>query len=415
MSTEIHAGEEGQVSTLEAGTQKGVRLLVVDDDEGMRETLADIFEMEGYRVDAVADAQAALDFAGLRFYHLALLDLKLPGVNGLDLLTQIKGMSPDTVVMLITGHASVESSVDAINLGAEGYILKPIDIPEVKASILRALEKQRLVFQNRELMEELREMNKQLEAKNQELEEEIAERRSLQSQLVESEKMLAIYQLAAGVTHEIANPLTTVMGRVQLLLRDARKLELPGSVVHSLEIVQYEAGRTVQILDNLALYSRCSTSSRRLCNLNVAVERTLSLFGHELDENNILLTLDLSPEVPELLLGESQLMRAFAAVIRNAAQAMPEGGELTIRSRRGTERVEVTFQDTGVGVPAEIQNRIFEPFFTTKEPGSGIGVGLSAAYKIIKDHGGRIELDSTEGEGTTLRILLPLEASDDRS
>ncbi|KPJ54354.1 hypothetical protein AMJ39_01095 [candidate division TA06 bacterium DG_24] len=412
MTVENQTKESSRVSTLDRADDESARLLVVDDDKGMRETLADILEMEGYEVDAVGEASAARELVARQFYHLALIDLRLPGVDGLDLLTQIKGTSPDTIVMVVTGHASLESSVDAINLGAEGYILKPIDIPGARSSIGRALEKQRLVFENRRLLEELRGMNVRLEQNNMELQQEIAGRKSLQAQLVESEKMLGIYQLAAGVTHEIANPLTTVMGRTQLLLRKAKELDLPREVVDSLEIIQYEAARTVDTLDNLSLYSRSRVDKYGPCNVNVAIERTLSLFGHELDDNDILLTLDLSPELPEMAANESQLMRAFAAIIRNASQAMPGGGELTIETRSKKGEVHIAFRDTGVGIPEDIRSRVFEPFFTTRDPGRGTGVGLSEAYKIVKDHGGSIGVESSEGKGTTIRISLSLEASD---
>jgi signal transduction histidine kinase len=257
------------------------------------------------------------------------------------------------------------------------------------------------------LLEELREMNQRLEQSNADLEKEIAERKSLQAQLVESEKMLGVGQLAAGITHEIANPLTAVLGRVQLLLARTGKPEISEDVASSLRIIQSEAKRTMAILDNLYLYSSVHAGERRPCNVNGVLEKTLSLLRHDLADSDIELVLALSADLPDIELNEAQMMRAFTSIVRNAGQAMPDGGRLTVESRRDGGVIEISFHDTGVGIPQEIRGRIFEPFFTTREPGAGVGLGLSVTYSTVKEHGGSVTVASSVGKGTTLTIAFP--------
>lgn len=378
------------------------RILIVDDDEGMRETLSDILKEEGYPVESAGTGEEALQCISKDFYNLALIDIKLPDISGMELLEKIKECSPDTAAILMTGYASIDTSVKALNLGAEAYIIKPLNIEELKSSIDRVLEKQRLIFENRRLLEELKESNEKLR-------EEMREKEALQAKLIQSEKLSGLGKLAAGISHEINNPLCAILGRTQLLLKALENQSSDSKIKDGLNIIHVEGKRVAQILENLDLYCRPSASNLQPIDVNRVIEKTLSLIQAESDILNIQIEKNFDPALPKVKCDENGLMHVFMNIIRNARDAMPNGGTLEISTSKHPENrsIDVVFRDTGNGISKENLGHIFEPFFTTRDPGKGVGLGLSIAYQIVKEHGGDITINSEEGNGTTVTVSLP--------
>ncbi len=378
------------------------KILIVDDDEGMRDTLSDIFEEEGYSVGCASTGNEALKYISEEFYNLALIDIKLPDVSGTELLEKVKRISADTAAILMTGYASMETSVEAVNLGAEAYIIKPLNIDEVKVSIRRALDKQRLVMENRRLVEELK-------ASNDKLREEIREKEALQATLVQSEKLSGLGKLAAGASHEINNPLCVILGRTQFLGGMLEKSSCDRRIKEGLDVIEEEGKRIAGILENLDLYCRPSMHGFRMIDVNRTIEKTLSLVQAKSDVLNVKIETKFDASLPEVMADENGLMHVFMNLMRNARDAMPEGGTLEIFTSRPPENssVSIVFQDTGEGIPRENIEHVFEPFFTTRDPGKGVGLGLSIAYQIVKEHGGDITVESEEGKGTTVTATLP--------
>ncbi len=244
---------------------------------------------------------------------------------------------------------------------------------------------------------------------------DITETKNLQRQLVNAEKLASLGTLAAGVAHEINNPLGVILGFCELLLRKAPK-----------ETQQYEDLKTIErqgllckeTVENLLSFARAEKQSLDHSNLNTCIEEITKIVRHLLSKNDITLVLDLEERLPPVKSDARQLQQVFLNVITNAMAAMENGGRLTIRSfvERPARRAVVQFQDTGVGIPPDHIDHIFEPFFTTKPEGKGTGLGLFVSYGIIASYGGTMECASTPATalgkqpGTTFTIKLPTDS-----
>ena len=234
---------------------------------------------------------------------------------------------------------------------------------------------------------------------------DISDRKNLESQLIQSEKMAAIGQLAAGIAHEIRNPLGIIMNA----LYDLSEI-LPTAnpeVREDLQIAKDEIVRAQEIITNLLEFSRESGAEMEEVNMNDLLRRTVRLMDKYLQTNNVRVVTNFG-KVGACEANQNALRQVFLNLITNAVQAMPTGGELRLRTQRTpTKSVIVEFSDTGVGIPAHHLNSVFNPFFTTKEPGKGTGLGLSIVHSVIKRYNGNITVQSKPQAGTTFLIELP--------
>jgi signal transduction histidine kinase len=235
-----------------------------------------------------------------------------------------------------------------------------------------------------------------------------------QSQLVHTEKIASLGRMAAGVAHEINNPLAGILIYAELLLRD-----LAAEDVHreNIEIIINQTMRCQQIVHRLLDFSRQSLGDQKLFDVNDIIQRCVELISHQAFFHNIEVIQNLEPLLPQIVGDPGQLQQVFTNLLLNAADAMNGQGQITIASRSFPARdgIVLTFTDTGGGIPLEIQDKIFEPFFTTKPPGKGTGLGLSIVYGVIQRHGGTISADSPPHGGTTFTIRLPLESREQES
>ncbi len=241
---------------------------------------------------------------------------------------------------------------------------------------------------------------RRLEMKSEEL-------RKTQEQLIQAGKLASTGQLAAGVAHELNNPLTTVSGYAQLLLKRLNKKD-PN--FKKIEAMAQEAQRCKVIIKNLLDFSRpAGRKDYQALNVNIPLKNTLSLVGEQMRLQNVRITKNLSSHLPRIKANPSQLEQVFMNIVSNALGSMPNGGELRIATRKIDNGVGVTFTDTGCGIKSEDLDKVFNPFFTTKRPGRGVGLGLSVSYGIIREHGGEIGVESEEGRGSTFTIGLPIQ------
>lgn len=234
---------------------------------------------------------------------------------------------------------------------------------------------------------------------------DISDRKRLESQLIQSEKMAAIGQLAAGVAHELRNPLAIVMNA----LFDLRQIAdgTNRDIVEDLRIAEEEIGRMQAIIKNLLEFSRESGSEPEQVDVNDLLSRTLQLMRNYLESNGVRVTTELVP-MPPCLANTNALRQIFLNLITNAVQAMPSGGALAIRTAIvGEHTIRLEVRDTGVGIPREHLQEIFNPFYTTKAPGQGTGLGLSVVHSILQRYNGEIRVASEVGVGTTFTIDLP--------
>ncbi len=240
---------------------------------------------------------------------------------------------------------------------------------------------------------------------------DLTERRRLEQQLIQSDKLSALGQLVAGVAHELNNPLTSISGYAQLLLR---MRELDEETRTDLEQIRQQADRAGRIVRNLLMFAREHKPERALAQINDVIQSALALQVYQLRVDNIAVQLELDPNLPPTVVDPHQLQQVFLNLITNARQAMAERGSgvLTIRTTSvevaGQPYVQVSITDTGIGIPPEHLEKIFNPFFTTKPVGQGTGLGLSICYGIIQEHQGQIWAESRVGVGTTMHLRLPL-------
>jgi two-component system NtrC family sensor kinase len=236
---------------------------------------------------------------------------------------------------------------------------------------------------------------------------EVTEERLLQERLMQSEKMASVGQLVSGVAHELNNPLTGIMGFAQLLLTR----DLDERSRHEVETIQGEAERAAKIVQNLLSFARRRKAEKELANLNTLLERVLELRSYDLRLKNITLDLQLDPQLPQTMADPDQIQQVFFNIVTNAEHAMLEAhgqGHLTVRSDADGGYIRLSFADDGPGLTPENLRRVFDPFFTTKRVGEGTGLGLTIAYGIVEDHGGRMRADSSPGRGATFVVELPV-------
>jgi signal transduction histidine kinase/HAMP domain-containing protein len=280
------------------------------------------------------------------------------------------------------------------------------------------LETLRDITEQKKLELQVKEHTQNLEKANAELKNALKNLKEAQAQLIQAEKMAGIGQLAAGVAHELNNPLGGILGYCQFALEKITKKplkELTGEDISTysqyLKDIEQQSKRCKAIIQSLLKFSRASVKEDfEPIDINSILKETFTFVNHQMEKHKVKLEEVLSPSLPRLSGNTSQLQQVFTNLILNAVQAMPDGGRLTVLDKLSEDKgsLEISFADTGEGISKENLSKIFEPFFTTKKVGQGTGLGLSVSYGIVKEHGGEIQVESTVGQGSTLIVILPL-------
>jgi two-component system NtrC family sensor kinase len=237
-------------------------------------------------------------------------------------------------------------------------------------------------------------------------EQDVTEKHRLETSLAQSEKMAAVGQLAAGIAHEINNPLTVVLANAQILQR-----ELPEDheAQESVDLIYRAGSRALHVVRNLLNFARKEQYEFIPTDINSTIERALEMLKHELLERSIELTYDPADNLPLVMASADHLQGVWLNILLNAMDATEkEKGRLKVATMQQGNEVRVMISDNGQGISQDALKRIFEPFFTTKEPGRGTGLGLSLCHRIVKQHGGHILVDSMPGKGTTFTVVLPV-------
>jgi two-component system, NtrC family, sensor kinase len=240
------------------------------------------------------------------------------------------------------------------------------------------------------------------------------ELRRANDQMVQAEKMVAIGKMAAVVAHEINNPLSGILTYAKLikkwLARGLKSEEEQKEVNESLDLIASESRRCGDLVRNLLTYSRTSPMNLGQCNVNEVVDKCMRLVQPKLEMSAVQLNLDLDPNIPKMFCDAAQVEQVLLALVMNAIDAMPHGGNLWISTHGRGDEVEMVIRDDGMGIPKDVLPNLFEPFTTTKEIGKGVGLGLAISKGIVQRHGGTIQLESELGKGTKFTVTLPLDA-----
>lgn len=238
------------------------------------------------------------------------------------------------------------------------------------------------------------------------LEQDVTEKRHLEATLAQSEKLAAVGQLAAGIAHEINNPLTAIIANAQLLQREIQADDERQELV---ELILRAGNRATQVVRNLLDLVRKEQYEFAPTDINETIRQALAFLQHEFITHSVKLVFEAAPNLPKVMASQDHLQGVWLNLLTNALDSLESGpNEIRVTTRQQGNEVRVTVADTGKGIPPDRLSRIFEPFYTTKAPGRGTGLGLSVCHRVIKRHGGRILVDSQINVGTQFTVILPL-------
>jgi two-component system NtrC family sensor kinase len=408
------------------------RILIVDDEPSYLDALTRALQPH-YDVLAAPSGERALEIVSREQKpDLILLDIMMPDIDGYDVLARLceDPTTHNIPVIFVTGLNSYEEEERGLKLGAVDYITKPCCQATILARVRTHLELKR----TRDL---LHDQNVSLET---ELARRQKEEQQVQIQLLQSEKLASIGQLAAGIAHEINNPVGFVTSNLGSLdsyhkaifevldayeameakcsadeaalaeireLRQKKKIARIRADIGEL-LAESRDGliRVAKIVSDLKTFSRVDSENRQWVDLHDGIDSTLNIVWNEIKYH---CTLNKEyGDIPKVYCIPSQINQVFLNLLVNAAQAIPQKGEITIRTGCAGNEAFIAIADTGTGIPAENMPKLFEAFYTTKPVGKGTGLGLSIAYNLVLKHEGRIEVASTVGEGTTFTVWLPI-------
>ena len=368
-----------------------IRLLLVDDEEQFRQPIAKRLAKRGLTSDQAADGNECLSILDKKAMDVVVLDVKMPGMTGIEVLRRITAKYPKTEVILLTGQASATDGVEGIKSGAFDYLTKPIVLEHLFNKILQAYEKiQRLDAAKKEA-----EYRKQME-----------------QQMIVTERLASLGTLAAGVAHELNNPLAIIRESAgwmrQLFAREELK-DIPRheDFIKALDKVEKGVDRASRITHQLLGFVGKSESAVSEINLAVLAEEAIQLISHEAKKREIKIVRQMEPSLDAVWSDAYQIRQVLLNLLTNATHAVDSNGTITVAITDAGDSQTVTISDTGRGIPRENLDKIFEPFFSTKSPGQGTGLGLFVSRGIVEKLGGTIKVDSKIGQGASFSVVLP--------
>ncbi|MGH7298493.1 MAG: hybrid sensor histidine kinase/response regulator, partial [Polyangiaceae bacterium] len=499
------------MAEIQKGTQEAV--LVVDDEARTLAVSSDILAIDGYRVSTASDGRDAIKLFMQDRPDAVVSDIRMPGVGGIDLLEMIREIDDDVPVIMLTGYATLETATRAVQKGAFDYLQKPIDFDKLRATLRRALERYRLVKENRRLIRELGAANVRLGAMNAQLHDEVVLRTReleierdllaqvfstvptaislmargasgrfevvnanaawlrlgtsanavqaafsadvegaiaglsctvrgrravngtrgdraservldvtvlpiaggralfavddrtdevrLEEELTQAEKLSSLGTLAGGIVHDLANPLSAVLGTAQLLEQD-----LDGKHQDEIGAIISAARYMREVCLGLNEFARRSRPGEvTLVDVSEVCGKALTLARYAKKLSDIEVETRLEPALPSVRAIASELLQVIVNLVVNAADAAPRG-RVTVTTRKdgAGESVLIDVKDDGPGVPEALRQQIFEPFYTTKPVGKGTGLGLYIARRIVLRLGGELLLDPGPGPGACFTV-----------
>lgn len=381
-------------------------ILVIDDEASILNLVATILGNRGYTVARSSDAFQGMELIASLKPELVILDYMLPGMDGLEALTRIKHSYPDTYVIMFTGKGNEEIAVELMKAGASDYMLKPFNNQNLLERVENVLKIRSVEVKNRELILEREQLLHEIKAWNEELEERIRkESENLQkahAEVVQSQKLATLGYLAAGMAHEIRNPLNSISLFAQLIKEGVGAAEKTEYIAKILQEVDRVDGTLRKLLD---------TAKRprfELTEVNIVdvIQKSLDSFTPQMSTQKITLRFSPTRKLPKLKADPAEIEQIFTNLFLNAIDEMPEGGELAVELDHDDRDITIRVSDSGGGIPGENLPSIFDPFFSTKVRGTGMG--LPIVLRIIKNYGGRIEVAATGKRGTTFLVRLPV-------
>jgi len=392
------------------------RVLVIDDEEAARFGISKALEREGHQVEIACDGEEALRKIHEFRPQSVISDINMPNMDGITLLKEMGRSESSPPVILITAHGSEAMAIQALRAGAYDYIVKPFEVEELRLVVRNALDKQRLLEENRHYYREL--------------ENTLRELKQSQAERIQAEKMASLGRLVAGIAHEVNSPLGSLasaidtferaFGRVRTLLQPQEGGDRTSSteetekllrvLSETFRVAREGCCRMASMVKIMRRFANLDQSPLRKVDITECIEGTLALLGHELREEITLVKEFNATEEVECF--PMELNQVFMNLLINSVQAIQARGEIRVRTWQEGGQTFVCISDTGQGIPAEHLERIFDPGFTTKGVGVGTGMGLPICYKIMEMHRGKIQAASQPGKGTAITLQLPIKRED---
>jgi len=379
--------------------QEAAKILVVEDDAGSRLTLCGILEDAGYEVTGVDKGTEALEVIKDGNFHVIITDIKLPDVGGMSVLELAKEINPDVAVVIMTGYASVETAVNAVNEGAYAYFVKPVNMDEMKTAIVNALRQQRLSRENKRLVDDLQRSNKLLFEANRQL------RAATEAKSI----------FLAHMSHELRTPLNAVIGFSDLLIGGIAG-KINNKQRQCLEDILSSGKHLLSLINDILDLSKVEAGkidirpeSLRLADV---VEDAVTTVKPMIDESKHELAISIAEDLPPVYGDRNRLKQILLNLLSNAIKFTPDGGKLSLETSREDDFCKVSMVDNGIGIRKEDQTCIFEPFTQLDtQPGErkqGTGLGLALTKQLVELLGGKIGVESEYGKGSQFSFTIPL-------
>jgi len=365
-----------------------MNILIIDDDPNARKTLGKILKAKGFEVEEAGTGSEAVASCGAKFFNLALIDVRLPDTSGLGVLKAVRALNEDTIAIMMTGYASLDSSIEAMNKGAYSYITKPVNMDAVLAVIEKGLEKQRLSLENKRLLKELTAANEKLK--------ELDKRKSA---------------FVANVSHEFKNPLAVIKESLSIII-DGLAGDIDTKQKDILSAAKSNIERLIRLVTDLLDISKIEAGKmemrRENFDIGLLTNEILSTYEREFSKKKMLSSKNIPSDIGMIWADRDKISEVLINLINNAIKYTPEGGEVGIKLTAKENELYFEISDTGPGIPEEYKDKIFDKFERiTAEKIEGTGLGLPIAKDIVELHKGRIWVESEAGKGSRFIFVLP--------
>jgi signal transduction histidine kinase len=372
-------------------------ILVIDDEIGPRESLRMLLKPD-YQVHTADCVEAGIKLLKEKQPDTIVMDIRMPGLTGIEGLRKIREIDPHLSVIMLTGFGALDTAKEALRLGANDYISKPFDAGEMRQVIGRNVERTRVQRASDTAAAEIKELNSRL-----------------LKELAQKERLASLGQASAEFVHDLGNPLTIVWGYVQLLAKKLEHAENGGVVenaasIKELNIIEQNVRVCRELLNMWQSYGSVEASPRIPISVSTVVHAVIKGVSAMAAQNGVQLNATICEDPCTLLGNAVQINRAIQNVLINAVQASTDKkGLVSVDCTQKDFYVDIRIADNGSGINPDQMSKIFDPYFTTKQSKSGTGLGLYITKKVVEDHNGSIKVDSTPETGTVFTIRLPLQ------